>query len=256
MKPPPLSVTIITLNEETRIAQAIRSVKWADEVLVIDSGSTDRTCEIAAAEGARVLRHAWKGYGQQKNYAQSQARNDWVFSLDADEVVSAELAEEICRIFRGDLGDLAGFQFARRTYFLGRWIRHGGWYPNVLVRIADRRKASWTEPQVHEQLVVRGPVARLANDLDHFSFDSVYDQALTNARFARLGGQELVRRGKGGSVIALLWKPFGKFLETYLIKRGFLDGLSGFVIAVNASHSMFLKVATSLEGRIRREPAP
>lgn len=259
MMRPPVSVTLITRNEESNLACAIESVRWADEIVVIDSGSTDRTVELARALGARVFVNPWQGYGQQKNYAQRQASHDWVLSLDADEVVTPDLAREI----QSALESLAsesdpprGFSFPRRTFYLGRWIRHGGWYPNYLVRLADRRAAQWSEPAVHEALEVRGRVRQLESPLDHYSFASIYDQVVTNLNFSRLGSQELARRGKRPSLLKLLLKPPGKFIETYLIKRGFLDGLPGFIISVNAAYSIFLKYAYLLEGRIRKNADP
>jgi glycosyltransferase involved in cell wall biosynthesis len=258
MSRPPVSVTIIARNEEKNLPRAIESVRWANEVIVVDSGSTDQTVEIARQLGAKVFQNAWPGYGQQKNYAQRQASYDWVLNIDADEVVSPELALEI----QATLQDLAqgkiqarGFYFPRKTYYMGRWIRHGGWYPNHLVRLADRRCARWSEPNIHEALLVDGEVTELRQPLDHFSFNSIDDQVSTNLRFARLGAQELVRRGKRTGLDRLLLKPLGKFVETYLLKRGFLDGLPGFIISINAAYSVFLKYAYPLESRIQRKNA-
>ena len=254
-----VSVTIITKNEEHNLAQAIESVSWADEVLVIDSGSTDKTIEIAKKSGARVLQHPWQGYGQQKNYAQQQTKYDWVLSLDADETVPAALAKEIQQVLGTDQissGAIKGFSVPRRTYYLGHWIQHGGWYPNYLVRVADRRAARWSEPPVHESLIVTGEVKMLENALDHFSFNCIYDQVVTNLNFSKLGSQELQRRGQSPSIFKLLFKPAGKFIETYFLKKGFLDGLPGLVISVNAAYSMFLKYAYLLEGRIRKNADP
>jgi glycosyltransferase involved in cell wall biosynthesis len=252
MPRPPVSVTLITLNEEQNLARAIQSVKWADEVIVVDSGSTDRTVEVARQMGAKVFFNPWPGYGCQKNYAQRQASHDWVLNIDADEAVSSELAFEIQQALSG-LGDGAqvrGFSFPRKTFYLGRWIKHGGWYPNYLVRLADRRAARWSEPQVHEALEVDGEVRVLQSPLDHFSFSSIQDQIMTNLTFSRLGSQDLARKGKRPSLFKLVVKPIGKFVETYFLKRGFMDGLPGFIISVNAAHSMFLKYAYLLEGRI------
>lgn len=252
---PPLSVTLISLNEEANIARALESVRWADDWVVIDSGSTDRTVAIAEAMGARVVRNPWPGYGQQKNFAQAQARHDWVLNLDADEVVSPELAAEI----RGALARAAddgtrGFAIPRRTLYLGRWIRHGGWYPNRLVRLADRRHARWSEPSVHEALQVEGPVRSLREDLLHYSFAGIQDQVLTNLRLSRLGYEELRRRGQRPSLLRLLLKPIGKFLETYLFKQGFRDGMPGLIISANAAHSMFLKQAYLFEEALQGRP--
>ncbi|HCM40255.1 MAG TPA: glycosyltransferase family 2 protein [Bdellovibrionales bacterium] len=249
----PVSITIISLNEETNIARALKSVAWAEDILVVDSGSTDRTVEIARTHGARVLQNAWLGYGQQKNFAQAQAKHDWVLNIDADEVVSPALFEEIERsLAKVQSGRLQAdaFCFPRKTYYLGKWIRHGGWYPNVLVRLANRNKCSWTEPHVHEELLARGPVVSLQQALDHYAFTSIRDQILTNLRFARLGTEDLRRKGVRPSLIRLIFKPAGKFLETYFLKRGFLDGLPGFIISINAAHSIFLKYAFLFEPEI------
>ena len=221
----PVTVTVITLNEETHLPRAIESVRWADEVVVVDSGSTDRTVELAQKLGARVFHNPWAGYGQQKNHAQRHASHDWILNIDADEAVSPELAREIQEALTAiaeGRSQAKGFSLPRKTYYLGHWIRYGGWYPNYLVRLADRRAAAWTEPQVHEALEVRGEVAVLREPLDHFSFSSIHDQILTNLRFSRLGSQDLARRGKRPSLVKLVFKPLGKFIETYFIKRGFL----------------------------------
>ncbi|MGK5082658.1 glycosyltransferase family 2 protein [Bdellovibrionota bacterium FG-1] len=251
----PISVTIITLDEEKHLPRAIHSVRWADEIIVVDSGSTDSTVEIAKKLGARVFEHAWGGYGQQKNYAQQQARHPWVLNIDADEVVPPALADEIKQVLEKvdtDNDDIRGFAIPRRTFYLGRWIRHGGWYPNYLVRLADRRHSRWSEPAVHEALEVQGRILHLQNPLDHFSFDSIYDQVVTNLNFSKLGSQQLVQCGKKPSLPRLCLKPLGKFIETYLLKRGFLDGLAGFIISINAAYSVFLKYAYPLEDRIRK----
>ncbi len=252
---PPLSVVIITLNEERNILRCLRSVAWAAETLVVDSGSIDRTREIAATEGAIVLQHAWEGYGQQKNWALSQAKQPWVLFLDADEEVTNELKDEICSFLEkegvGESPSIKGAHFPRKTWFLGRWILHGGWYPNRLVRLVHREGARWTEPAVHEELQVNGPVHAMEADLLHYTFRTVGDQVLTNIRFARLGAKVAKVRGQKGTLLRILLKPIGKFLETYLWKRGFLDGFPGFVISINAAHSIFLKY---VELRFEEDP--
>jgi glycosyltransferase involved in cell wall biosynthesis len=258
---PKLSVTILSQNEEKNIARAVSSViGLADEVLVVDSGSTDRTRELAERAGARVLTHDWQGYGQQKNFAQQQAQHDWVLNIDADEEVSPALARELQETLEKiatdpAFADVAGMSFPRKTFYLGHWIRYGGWYPNVLTRICNRRLARWSEPEVHERLEVEGRVLTLRSDLHHYSFPSIESQVHTNLRFSKLGTQDLKRRGKSGNLAKLVLKPVGKFFETYLIKRGFLDGLPGFIISVNAAYSMFLKYAFLLESRITHESA-
>lgn len=249
MARPSLSVTIVTLNEEKNIARAIESVRsFAQEILVVDSGSQDRTREIAEHLGAKVLQNPWRGYGQQKNFAQDHASHDWILNLDADEEVSPELAQEIQTVLERDQdANVQGYLLPRLSFYLGRWIRHGGWYPNRLVRLANRKHARWSEPDVHEEWVVRGAVQVLQNDLLHFPFQDIREQVDTNLRFSRLGFEALKKKGQTKSFLKLLLKPVGKFLETYLIKRGFMDGLAGFIISVNAAHSIFLKYAYFFE---------
>lgn len=250
----PLTVTIITLNEEENIARAIQSVSWASEIIVIDSGSTDKTVQISQQLGARVIHNPWPGYGQQKNFAQKLASFDWVLNLDADEEVSAELKDSILdaltRIQKGEV-DARGFCFPRKTFYLGRWIRHGGWYPNYTTRLGHRSFSSWTEPSVHETLQIQGKLKRLEAPIHHYAFSSIQEQVLTNLRFSHLGSQELKKAGKQAHIGRLIFKPIGKFIETFLLKRGFLDGLPGFIISVNAAHSMFLKYAYLSEEKLR-----
>jgi glycosyltransferase involved in cell wall biosynthesis len=242
---PPLSAIIITLDEEHNIERCLRSLAWAGERIVVDSGSTDRTRELAAAVGATVLQHSWEGYGQQKNWALGQAREPWVFFVDADEEVSVELQNEILAFVNQESSQSGrGFHGAdvpRKTWFLGRWIMHGGWYPNRLVRLARKESARWTEPPVHEELKIQGSIYHLSSDLLHYTFRDVGDQVITNVRFSRLGAAAAAARGEHGTVARVLLKPLGKFLETYVWKLGFLDGLPGLVISINAAHSLFMK---------------
>ncbi len=244
----PLTVTVIALNEERDLPRCLQSVGFADEVIVVDSGSTDKTVEIAQRFGARVEREPWRGYGPQKNHAMSLARNNWVLNLDADEALTPELQSEIEAVVLGKtVSQSSGYAIARKTYYMGRWIRFGGWYPNYVTRLARRSSAKWSEPQVHEELQVDGPIARLKNPMLHYTFSDIADQVRTNIRYALQGSEVLASRGVKGSVLLMLFKPIGKFLESYVLKQGFRDGLAGLVIAVNAAHSMFMKYAFLLE---------
>jgi hypothetical protein len=178
-----------------------------------------------------------------------------VLFLDADEQVSEPLAQEISAFLAADgVVDgrrFHGAQFPRKTWFLGRWILHGGWYPNRLLRLARRESGRWTEPAVHETLEAPVPVRAMRADLLHYTFRDVGDQVATNVRFSRLGAQVAKKRGERGSLLKILFKPPGKFFETYLWKRGFLDGFPGFVISMNAAHSIFLKY---VELRFEKDP--
>jgi glycosyltransferase involved in cell wall biosynthesis len=254
---PSVSVTILTYNEEKNLRRAIESVRWAEEILVVDSGSTDGTTRLAQELGAQVIHNPWPGYGAQKNFAQSKVRHDWVLNLDADEDVPPELATEIQEaITTADSRQLRAFRFPRKTYYLGRWVRHGGWYPNRLVRLSHRAHSRWTEPEVHERLLVHGAVGDLRAALNHYSFPTIESQVQTNLRFARLGSEDLRRKDRKPSFLKLLLKPWWKFVDTYFLRLGILDGARGFIISVNASYSMFLKYAYALESRLNDQGGP
>ncbi len=252
LKRPPISVTIITRDEEQNLGQALASIHgWADDILVVDSGSTDRTLEIAKSFGARTLTREWSGYGQQKNYAQDQAAHDWILNIDADEEVSTELRNEIDALLAATPGPACLIEIPRKTWYLGRWILHGGWYPNFLVRLANRKFARWTEPAVHESWVCApGKTVtshRLTSPLHHFTFKNISDQVITNLKYSRQGYEDLRSKGRAKSRTRLVLKPIGKFFETYLFKLGFLDGVPGLIISINAAHSMFLRQAYFFE---------
>jgi glycosyltransferase involved in cell wall biosynthesis len=248
----PLSVITITLNEEANIARAIMSSKRAKEVIVVDSGSTDRTCEIAQNMGAKVVHHEWQGYGQQKNFAMTLAQEEWVLFLDADEEIPAETWVEIDDFFKtktsGSDSDWSSGRFPRKTFFLGRFILHGGWYPNRLTRLVKKNLASWSEPEIHESLQVKsGKTYTFHNPLLHFSFQSIESQVLANLRYAKLGAKKSIRSHESTSPLKALAKAHWKFFHSYFILRGFLDGWPGFVIAINAAYSQFLKFTFAKE---------
>ena len=250
-----ISATIITLNEESDLPQCLESLSWVDEIIVVDSGSTDGTVDIARRAGAHVYQEPWRGYGAQKNYAMSLCKGQWILNIDADEVVTAELKNEILAEIQSSRA-ASGYQVARKTFYLGRWIRYGGWYPNYVTRLCRAQMAQWTEPHVHEELKVQGELRRLKHPLLHYTFSDISDQIRTNMKYASQGAQALKSRGGSQSLIKLLLKPLGKFLECYIFKRGFLDGLPGFIIAINAAHSMFLKFAYLLELDLQENQKP
>lgn len=242
---PPLSLAIITLNEEAGIARCIRSVPWADDVVVVDSGSQDRTVEIARSLGARVFTEAWRGYRDQKIRATELCFHDWVLSLDADEALSLEAIKELEAVFAsGKLaaGSVDGFEFPRLSFHMERWIRHGGWYPDWQLRLFHRGRAKWGAGHVHERVAAE-KVERLRHPIHHWPFHDLSEQIRTNNNYSSLGAKDLFARGRRFSLFALVFKPWSKFMETYFIKRGFLDGLPGFVISVGAAYSVFLKFA-------------
>lgn len=235
-----ISATIITLNEENDLPRCLKSLDFVDEIILVDSGSTDHTVDIARGLGAKVIHESWHGYGAQKNFAMGQCKHSWVLNIDADEIITPDLKEEILNQVCLK-NSAAGYAFARKTFYMGRWIRYGGWYPNYVTRLVQKENASWTEPNVHEELMVTGEIKRLKNPMLHFTFTDLSDQIRTNMRYAKQGALDLKYHHETPSLVKLLTKPIAKFTETYIFKRGFLDGLPGFIISVNAAHSMFMK---------------
>ena len=240
---PRLSVTIITLNEEASLPACLDSVRWADEVIVVDSGSADRTCEIARAAGAHVLPHAWEGHVRQKQFALEQATGDWILCLDADERVSPELKAEIETALRTPAEGTDGFSMPRHTFYLGRWIDHGGWYPDRKVRLVRRGRARWTGIDPHDRLAPDGRVGELAGEIHHYTYRDLAHQLRTIQNFSDIAVREWRTEGRGFSLARLLFHPPAKFLSCYVWKLGFLDGLPGFLIAVNSAYYVFLKHA-------------
>ena len=242
MGPPPLSLAIICLDEAENIERCIRSVPFADEVVVIDSGSKDATVEIASRLGAKVFTETWLGFRDTKQLATDRCRNEWVLSLDADEALGPEAQAEVKALLASaQLESQDGYDFPRLTWNLGRWIRHGGWYPDRQLRLFHRKRASWKGgDHVHER-VEAARVGHLSAPIQHWPFATHSEQVATNNRYSGLGARELQAKGKRFSIFKLVFKPISKFIETYFVKRGFLDGLPGFVISVGAAYSVFLK---------------
>jgi glycosyltransferase involved in cell wall biosynthesis len=236
-----ITATVITFNEESNIAAALESLAWADEIIVVDSESADRTVEIASRYAHKVIVNAWPGYAAQKNFAGDQASHDWVFSLDADERVTDELIVEIKRMKETDAPNVAAFEMSRKAYYLGRWIKHSGWYPDYKVRLYDRRKCRWQGEFVHESVVSDGEVLRLKGDLLHFTVSNVSEHHQRIDRYTTLAAQQAFAQQKRSSLISLFISPPLTFLRSYLIRLGFLDGVQGLVIAYFAAYYVFLK---------------
>src|SRR5579859_2217897 len=239
---PLISATIVAHNEANTIARAIHSLSCADEVIVVDSGSTDDTVEVARKCGARVLDHAWEGFAAQKNFATSQAQYDWILSLDADEELD-ETARSAILNWKGAVPSAAGYQFARRAFYLGRWILHSGWYPDYKLRLYDRRQGEWQRAYVHESVVVAGRVETLAGDILHYTCDSLEDHAQRIEFYTGLAAQEMFDRGERVNSIKSLLAPPWVFLNTYFLRLGILDGPQGFAIARMAARYVQRKYA-------------
>ena len=228
----PLSACIITLNEADRIVACIDSLSFCDEIVVVDSGSTDATRELAAAKGARVLQHEFAGYRAQKDFAVSAARHDWVLCLDADERVTLPLRASIETLREQGFAGAAGYRCARATEYFGAFLRHGNAYPDRVLRLFDRRRGGWRGPrEIHEHASVDGAVMTLAGDLEHHAYRSLGDQLGRLERYARLMAQDMRTRGRRAHVWNLLLNPFWRFLRGYVLRAGFLDGWRGLVYA-------------------------
>ncbi len=237
-----ISATIITCNEERNIARAIESLRCCDEILVFDSGSTDRTVEIAAKLGACVIESPWPGYAKQKNLAASKASHDWIFSLDADEALSEALEAEIWQVKKNG-PEFNAYTMPRMARYLGRWILHSGWYPDRKVRLYHRSKAAWMGEFVHESVQVTGSVGHLKSNLLHYSCDSLSEHLRSLDRYTTLAAQEIASRRQKVAWQNLILEPFWTFLHTYVFELGFLDGLEGLTIANMAAIYTFLKYA-------------
>ncbi len=237
-----LSVITITLNEERNIEACLESVRWADEIIVLDSGSNDRTVELARRYTEKVERVAWKGYGATKNMALERATGEWVLWLDADERVTPELAEEIRTLLAGAPSD-AGFAIARRAFFLGRWIKHCGWYPARVVRLFRRASARFSEQRVHEGLVIQGPIGQTRHDLLHYTDPDLHHYFEKFNTYTSLAAEDLRAAGRTATILDLLVRPPFMFFKMYILKLGVLDGVEGFILCVLSSAYVFTKYA-------------
>jgi glycosyltransferase involved in cell wall biosynthesis len=238
-----ISATIITFNEESNIKAACESVAWADEIVVVDSNSTDRTCELAQAFGARVITNAWPGFGAQKQFAVDQAHHEWIFSLDADERVSDELKDSIQSLRSAkELAD--GYEIARRTFYQQRWIRGGGWYPDRQLRLFRKSKGSWKQRHVHESVKMEpgARVDRLRGDLLHYTSEgAAHHHRMIGERYAPLAALQMFEEGRRTSVLGVASAGPAAFIRSLILKGGLRDGFAGFTIASFAAHHAFLK---------------
>ena len=238
-----LSVVTIALNEEHNIVECLESVRWADELIVVDSGSSDRTVDLAKQFTAKVMQLPWRGYGATKNDALKHATGDWILWLDADERVTPELAAEIRARVLEDNGAIAGYSVARRAYFLGRWIKHCGWYPSRVTRLFRRTRGRFSENKVHEHLLLDGETSPLNNDLLHFTDPNLYHYYEKFNRYTSLAAEDMNAGGDRFSLYDVLVRPPFVFFKMFVIRRGFLDGMHGFILSAVSMTYVFVKYA-------------
>jgi glycosyltransferase involved in cell wall biosynthesis len=242
----PLSAVLITRNAANVLDTCLESLAFVDEIVVVDSSSSDGTIQIAARRGARVVQKEWMGYGRQKQFAVEQAAHDWVLCIDADECVSPELAASLVRTLDAPAAPV--YRMARRNRFLGRWLRHGEGYPDWSARLFDRRQARWSDDAVHEK-VMGEPIGTLGGDLLHESAQDLSRYLEKQNRYTTLAAAELHRRGHSAGMADLAFAPLARFLKFYLLRLGFLDGLPGLVhISIGCMNS-FMKYAKLIDLR-------
>ena len=252
----PLSAVLIAQNEENHIGEALTSVSFCDDVVLVDSGSTDRTRAIAEAAGARVVVNApWPGFVAQRDFAVRAARHDWVIALDADERVGAALREEI-KTLRASGFSHAGYRIPRVAHYLGRWIRGTDWYPDWQVRLFDRTRAGWQGDLVHESVTVRGPVGRMRGDLEHHPYADIADHLRKIDSYTTLWARQAHAAGRRSNVVDMTAGAGWAFLRNYVLKRGFQLGGAGYIVSVLNTHYTFAKLAKLRElERTARERA-
>jgi glycosyltransferase involved in cell wall biosynthesis len=239
---PKLTVTVITRNEAANIAAALESVRWADEIIVVDAESTDETVAIARRYTDKVVVRPWPGYVAQKNFAATAASHDWILSLDADERVSPALAREIGALLEGQ-PTAAGYRIPRVTFHFGRWIRSTDWYPDFQLRLYDRRRGQWTGRHVHESVRVEGPRARLRGEIQHYAYRDIAHHVQTIDRYTTLAARQMFEDGRRASWVDILVTPRLTFFRNYVLRGGFRDGTAGLVISVMNAYYVGLKFA-------------
>lgn len=238
----PVSVIVITRDEEANLADCLASVEFASEVVVVDSGSRDRTLEIARAAGARIVQTAdWPGFGAQKNRALAEATQPWVLSLDADERVSAPLREDILRVVTSTAPQPEAWDLSRHSSYCGQFMDHSGWYPDRVLRLFRRGKARFSDDLVHERVIAEGPVGHLRGDLLHHSYRDLEAVLEKINRYSTAGAERARQNGRSGSLSSAVLHGLWAFLRTYVLQRGFLDGRLGFVLAVSNAEGTYYR---------------
>jgi glycosyltransferase involved in cell wall biosynthesis len=235
-----ISVTIITHNEEENIRACLESVQWADEIIVVDSGSTDRTVEICREFTDMVFFNPWIGMKEQKQYAVEKASHTWIFSIDADERATEKVRLFILQEVQNPAYD--GYRFTRQNYFLGVWLKHGGWYPDHVLRLFRKDRGYFGGINPHDKVIIKtSNVATLKIPIIHHTYKSLSQYLAKQNMYSSISARELFSSGKRVAPYIIPLKAFWKFVETYFVKKGFLDGFRGFIVAVGATYAIFWK---------------
>ncbi len=240
---PTLSAIVVCFNEEQRIEDCLESLRWCDEIVVVDSFSTDRTPEICRRYTDRFYQRPWTGYGDQKAHAHSLATKDWVLLVDSDERVTVALHQEILAALSADGNEYVAYAVPRLVYYLRRWWWRGGWYPDYDIRLFRRERATWGGSEPHEKILVDGKVRRLKHPLEHFTYKNIDDHIQRINRFTSISSGELKKTGGRWRLSDALLRPAVRFVRSYFLKRGFMEGFAGFYVALTAAVYVFLKYA-------------
>ncbi len=253
-----LSVIIITFNEEKNIRDCLNSVKWADEIIVVDSFSNDRTLEISKEYTDKVFQNKWQGFVEQKNFALTKASHNWILSIDADERISDELKEEIKGLLSNSL-KYDGYYIPRKTFYVKKWILNCGWYPDYKIRLFKKDKGRWEGTEgtaIHESVKINGRIGYLKGDILHYSFMSISSHLKTINSFTSISAMENFKKGKKAGILSILFRPLFNFFKMYILKRGFLDGLLGFIVSVLSSYHVFIKYTKMWEMERQKSDKP
>jgi glycosyltransferase involved in cell wall biosynthesis len=254
----PISGCVITYNEEKNIEACLESLQFCDEIVVVDSFSTDRTLEICQRYTSRIFHNPYRGNISQKNFALSKTKNEWVLSLDADERISPELREEIRRLFVAGFDGCSGYSFKRRAHYLGKWINHCGWYPDHKLRLFDKNGAHFAGIEPHDTVITRRKVGRLFGDLHHFTCASLSEHLQKIDKYSNMAAARLSSCSYARAAFLMVLAPLVKFVEMFVFKGGFLDGAHGFVVCGMSAFSRFLRYAKVVEqkqtSRQKRRP--
>ena len=237
----PISAFIVCVNEGDNIRRCLQSISWCTEIIIIDSGSTDNTLEICREYGATVIHRNWTGYVEQKAFGLEKCSHEWVLNIDADEEVSEELRQEITTVIQNDDLRFAGYELSRVVFYLGKWWRKGGWYPEYRLRLCRRSKTTWAGADPHERAVVDGTTKRLKGELHHYTYTGIADHILRLNQHSSSAARTMHKNGKKASILLMILNPLGRFAKFYFVKKGYLEGLTGLIVAFFESFYVLLK---------------
>ena len=253
-----VSAFIVCMNEESQIRRCLESVSWCNEIIIVDSGSTDKTLEICREFTDKVLFRSWTGYVDQKKFALEQCKSQWVLNIDADEEVSPELKKEMLLLLSDDKKNrlpINGYQLSRVVYYLNRWWRHGGWYPEFRLRLCRKEATSWGGVDPHEKAVVTGKTIRLKGELYHYTYSDLTDQIARLNKFSSSAAKSIFGQGHRTTIAEILGRPVFRFIKFYIFKQGFRDGIAGLIVALLESYYVFLKYAKVWELQRQKKPS-